>query len=51
MLKDYERKLHINKDVPRKQLDKWLDESLQKEIIEPVSEESTDWVSGLVVAP
>ena len=35
----------------RKQLDKWLDDSLQKEIIEPVSEESTDWVSGLVVAP
>ena len=35
----------------RKQLDKWLDDSLQKEIIEPVSEESTHWVSGLVVAP
>lgn len=63
-LKDHEQKIHINKDIPpvaqtyrrvpfhlRKQLDEWLDDYLEKDIIEAVSEESTDWVSGLVVTP
>jgi hypothetical protein len=63
-LKGHEQKIHINTDVPpvaqtnrrvpfhlRKQLDTWLDDYLQKDIIEPVSDESTDWVSGLVLAP
>ena len=31
----------------RKQLDEWLDDYLEKDIIESVSKESTDWVSGL----
>ena len=64
MLKEHEQKLHIDRDVPpvvqtyrrvpfhlRKQLDAWLDDYLEKDIIEPVVDESTDWVSGLVVAP
>ncbi|CAB4042236.1 Transposon Ty3-I Gag-Pol poly, partial [Paramuricea clavata] len=63
-LKGHEQKIHINTDVPpvaqtnrrvpfhlHKQLDTWLDDYLQKDIIEPVSDESTDWVSGLVLAP
>jgi hypothetical protein len=33
------------------QTDTWLDDYLQKDIIEHVSGESTDWVSGLVLAP
>lgn len=35
----------------RKQLDVWLDDYATKDIIEAVQDESTDWVSGLVVAP
>ena len=63
-LKDHEQKIHINQDIPpvaqtyrrvpfhlRKQLDSWLDDYIEKGIIEPVSDEGTDWVSGLVVAP
>jgi hypothetical protein len=63
-LKGHEQKTHINTDVPpvaqtnrrvpfhlRKQLDTWLDDYLEKDRIEPVSDESTDWVSGLVLAP
>ena len=47
----------MNKDIPpvaqtyrtvpfhlRKQLDEWLDDYIQ-DIIEPVSDESTDWIS------
>ena len=60
----HEQKIHVDLSVPpvahtnrripfhlRKQLDTWLDDYLQKDIIEPVSDESTDWVSGLVIAP
>ena len=60
----HEQKIHVNMSVPpvahtnrripfhsRKQLDTWLDDYLQKDIVEPVSDESTDWVSGLVIAP
>ena len=63
-LKDHEQKLHIDPTVPpvsqtgrrtpfhlRKQPDVWLDDYVTKDIIEPVQDESTDWVSGLVVAP
>ena len=63
-LKDHEQKIHVNKDIPpvaqtyrrvpfhlRKQLDEWLDNYIQKDIIESVSDKSMDWVSGLVVAP
>ena len=63
-LKDHEQKLHIDPTVPpvsqtcrripfhlHKQLDVWLDDYVTKDIIEPVQDESTDWVSGLVVAP
>ena len=63
-LKDHEQKIHVNKDTPpvaqtyrrvpfhlRKQLDEWLDDYIKKDIIEPVADESTDWVSGLVVTP
>lgn len=63
-LEGHEQKLHVDPSVPpvsqtfrrtpfhlRKQLDSWLEESLCKGIIEPVQDESTDWVSGLVVAP
>lgn len=35
----------------RQQLDDCIDESLATDIIEPVTDESPDWVSGLVVAP
>ena len=35
----------------RKQLDEWLVDYIKKDIIEPVADESTDWVSGLVVTP
>ena len=35
----------------RKQLDKWVDNYIAKDIIEPVKDESTDWASSLVVAP
>ena len=63
-LRDHEQKLHIDPSVPpvsqtcrrtpfhlRKQLDVWLDDYAKKDIIEAVQDESTDWVSGLVVAP
>ena len=63
-LKGHEQKIHINTNIPpvaqtnrrvpfhlRKQLDIWLDKYLHQDIIEPVSDESTDWVSGLVLAP
>ena len=63
-LTDHEQKLHIDPSVPpvsqtyrrtpfhlRKQLDTWIEEYISKDIIEPVKDESTDWVSGLVVAP
>ena len=35
----------------RKQLDVWLDDYVNKDIIEADQDESTDWVSGLEVAP
>lgn len=63
-MKDHEQKPHIDATVPpvsqtcrrtpfhlRKQLDVWLDDYATKDIIEAVQDESTDWVSGLVVAP
>ena len=63
-LQGHKQKIHIDETVPpvaqnyrrvpfhlRKQLDSWLDEYIDKDIIEPVTDESTDWVSGLVVAP
>ena len=63
-LRDNEQKLHIDPSIPpvsqtgrrtpfhlRKQLDVWLDDYVTKDIIEAVQDESTDWVSGLVVAP
>ena len=63
-LRDHEQKLHIDPSVPpvsqtckrtpfhlHKQLDVWLDDYVNKDIIEVVQDESTDWVSGLVVAP
>ena len=63
-LKNYEQSLHIDPQVApvsqmyrrtpfhlRRQLDVWIDDYLEKDIIEPVKDESTDWVSGLVVAP
>ena len=34
----------------RKQLDGWIGDYLVKDIIEPVQDECTDWVRGLVVA-
>jgi hypothetical protein len=56
------QKIHINKDIPpvaqtyrrvlfhlRKQLDEWIEEYIEKDIIEPVVDECTEWVSGLVV--
>ena len=36
---------------PPKQLDMWLDTYQADDIVEPVTDEQTDWVSGLVVAP
>ena len=63
-LKGHEQTIHINTNIPpvaqtnrrvpfylRKQLDIWLDKYLHQDIIEPVSDESSDWVSGLVLAP
>jgi hypothetical protein len=54
-LKDHEQNIHINKDIPpfhlRKQLDEWIEEYIEKYIIEPVVDECTEWVSGLVVTP
>ena len=63
-LHGHEQKLHIDKSVPpvsqtyrrtpfhlRKQLDTWLDTYQANDIIELVTDEQTDWVSGLVVAP
>ena len=63
-LQDHEQKLHIDLSVPpvsqmcrrtpfhlRKQLDVWLDDYVNKDIIEADQDESTDWVSGLEVAP
>ena len=57
-------KLHVNPQVPpvsqtfrgtpfhlHKQLDSLLEEALREDITEPVKDECTDWVSGLVVAP
>ena len=34
----------------RKQLDSWLKDYTEKDIIELVTDDSTGWVSGLVVA-
>ena len=61
---DHEQKMHINKDITpvaqtyrrvpfqlRKQLDEWIEDYIEKDIIEPVVDECTDWVSGLVVTP
>ena len=35
----------------RKQLDSWLEDYVENVIIEPVQDDSNEWVSGLVVAP
>ena len=56
--------MHIDPSVPpvsqtckrilfhlRKQLDVWLDDYVNNDIIETVQDESTDWASRLVVAP
>ena len=63
-LHGHEQKLHIDESIPpvsqtyrrtpfhlRKQLDMWLDTYQADDIIEPVTDKQTDWVSGLVVAP
>ena len=63
-LTGHEQKIHIDETVPpvaqtyrhvpfhlRKQLDSWLKDYTDKGIIEPVTDDSTGWVSGLVVAP
>ena len=63
-LKDYQLKLHINKDVRpvaqqvrrlhfglRDKVDQKLDELIDKDIIEEVPNTPTTWVSPLVVAP
>ena len=51
----HEQKIRVNMSVPpvahTNRRIPWLDDYLQKDIIEPVSDESTDWVSGLVIAP
>ena len=61
---DHEQKIHINIDITpvaqtyrrvpfhlRKQLDEWIEDYIQKDIIEPVVDKCTDCVSGLVVTP
>ncbi|XP_068742404.1 uncharacterized protein [Montipora capricornis] len=63
-LKDYQLKLHVNKDVKpvaqpvrrlpfglREKVDKELDELLKEDIIEEVPNGPTGWVSPLVVVP
>lgn len=63
-LKDYQLKLHINKDVKpvaqpvrrlpfglREKVDQKLDELLKEDIIEEVPSGPTEWVSPLVVVP
>ena len=63
-LKDYQLKLHINKDVKpvaqgvrrlpfglRDKVDEKLDDLLAKDIIEEVPNSPTEWVSPLVVVP
>ena len=64
-LQGYEQKLNIDESsIPPvsqtyrrtpfhlcKQLDTWLDTCQANDIIEPVSVDQTDWVSGLVVVP
>ena len=63
-LHGHEQKLHIDESIPPvsqtyrrtpfhllKQLNMWLDTYQADDIIEPVTDEQTDWVSGLVVAP
>ena len=55
-LKDYQLKLHLNKDVKpvglREKVDKKLDELLSKDIIEEVPPNTpTKWVSPLFVVP
>lgn len=63
-LKDYQLKLHINKDVKpvaqpvrrlpfglREKVDKKLDELVKEDIIEEVPSGPTEWVSPLVVVP
>ena len=63
-LNGYAQKLHIDESIPpvsqtyrrtpfhlREQLDTWLENYQTNDIIEPVIDERTDWVSGLVVAP
>ena len=52
---DHEQKIHINKDITpvaqtyrrvpfhlRKQLDEWIEDYIEKDIIEPVVDECTD---------
>ena len=63
-LKNYQLKLHINKDVKpvaqqacrlpfglRDKVDQKLDDLLEKDIIEEVSNTPTAWVSPMVVDP
>ena len=63
-LKNYQMKLHINKDVKpvaqgvrrlpfglRGKVDEKLDDLLAKDIIEEVPNSPTEWVSPLVVVP
>ena len=63
-LNGYAQKLHFDESIPpvsqthrrtpfhlRKQLDTWLENYQTNDIIEPVINGRTDWVSGLVVAP
>ena len=63
-LKDYQLKLHVNKDVKpvaqpfrrlpfglREKVDKKLDELLREDIIEGVPSGPTEWISPLVVVP
>ena len=63
-LKGFEQKLHIDDSVPpvaqtyrripfnlRPQLEKWLQESQDNDLIEPVVNKSTEWVSGVVIVP
>ena len=63
-LKGFEQKLHIDATVPpvaqhyrripfnlRPPLEKWLKESQENGLIEPVANKSTEWVSGVVIVP
>ena len=63
-LKGFEQKLHVDKSVPpvaqtypripfnlRPQLEKWLQDAKDNDLIEPVLNQSSEWVSGLVLVP